>query len=182
MKLRFIKIASIIKTLGYRGDMVLKLNNNISGSFFNECIKKGNTIFISKYGIQVPFFISPNSVDFIDEHTLQLKIDGVNDLEKAKDFINDQVYFTENCQEQKLDYDLIPDNWINFEAIDKNHGFIGIIDNFENIPNNPQIIIKNKNKELMIPINSDLIQFVDLNNKKMHTLLPDGYLELFSHA
>ena len=114
----FIKIASIIKTHGYRGDIVLKRDNNISFSLFEKSLNEGNSIFISKDGIPVPFFISIDSVDCIDDYTLQLKLDGVDELEKAKDFINNQVYFKEDCIEQKSHNDLTPNDWINFEVID----------------------------------------------------------------
>ena len=180
MELDFIKIASIIKTHGYRGDIVLKRENNISFSLFEKSLNEGNSIFISKDGIPVPFFISINSVDFIDEDIVHLKLDELNDLEKAKDFINDEVYLTSDCIEQESNCELSSPDWIGFKASDENYGFIGIVVDFnEDVPENPLIIIENKGKELMIPVNGDLIQSVNWDKKEIFTNLPDGYLDLF---
>ena len=180
MKLDFIKIASIIKTHGYRGDIVLKRENNISFSLFEKSLNEGNSIFISKDGIPVPFFISVNSVDFIDEEIVHLKLDELDDLEKAKDFINNDVYLTADCLEQQLDNNFPDQDWIHFKVLDKNHGFIGTVVDFnEDVPENPLIIIENQGKELMIPVNGDLIQSVNWDKKEIFTNLPDGYLDLF---
>lgn len=180
MKLDFFKVASIIKTHGYRGDIVLKRNKGISFSLFDKCIKEGNAIFISKDGIPVPFFISADSLDFIDEHTVKLKLDELNDLGKAKGFINNEVYLTTDCIEQQPDSELFLSDWIHFEVLDKNYGFIGtVVDLNEDIPENPLIIIENQGKELMIPINGDLIQSVNWDKKEINTNLPDGYLDLY---
>jgi len=180
MKLDFIKIASIIKTHGYKGDLVLKIDSNISFSQFNKCLKEGNAIFISKDGIPVPFFISAGSLDIINEDIIQLKLDEVNELERAKHFINNNVFLTVDCIEKESDSNYSPLNWIDFKVLDKNHGFIGSVINFnEDIPKNPLLIIQNKGKELMIPVNGDLITSIDAEKKEIHTYLPDGYLDLY---
>ncbi|MEN8119877.1 MAG: hypothetical protein ABFS35_06000 [Bacteroidota bacterium] len=178
--INFIKIASIIKTHGYRGDIVLKQDNNISFSLFDKCLKEGNAIFISKDGIPVPFFISNGGIDFIDEQTIQLKLDELDDLEMAKDFINDEVYLTADCIEQQPHSEQLTSGWIGFEVSDEKYGFIGTIVDFdEDVPENPLIIIENRGKELMIPINGDLISSIDMEKKEIHTNLPDGYLDLY---
>jgi len=178
--INFIKIASIIKTHGYRGDIVLKRDRSISISLFEKSLNEGKAIFISKDGIPVPFFISKNSIDFIDEHTVKLKLDELNDLEKAKEFIDNGVYMTTDCIEQESNNELLPPDWMGFKVSDKNHGFVGIIIDFnEEVPENPLIIIEKRGKELMIPINGDLIQSVNWDKKEIFTNLPDGYLDLY---
>ncbi len=180
MKLDFIKIASVIKTHGYRGNIVLKKNRNILFSQLNKCLKEGNAIFISKDGIPVPFFISTDSLDFINDEIIQLKLDEINELEKARDFINNEVYLTTDCIEQELDGDLPPSEGIGFKVQDKNYGFIGIVIDFnEDIPKNPLLIIEKDGKELMIPVNGDLIISINTVEKEIQTHLPSGYLDLY---
>jgi len=181
MELAFVKIASIIKTHGYRGSLVLKIDNNISFSQLNKCLKEGNAIFISKDGIPVPFFISVNTLDFIDEKVIQLKLDDLNDMENAKAYINNDVYMPSGCIETEPDNKLSPDSWVGFKVIDKSHGFVGVVVGFsEEIPQNPLLIIENKGKELMIPLNGNLVSSIEMGVEEILTNLPEGYLDLFS--
>ena len=180
MKLDFIKIASIIKTHGYRGDIVLKKDHNISISLFEKSLIEGNAIFISKDGIPIPFFISRNSINFIDEQTVKLKLDQLDDLEKAKKFIDNEVYLITDCIDQESNNKLSAPEWIGFKVSDKNYGFVGIVIDFnEEVSENPLIIIENRGKELMIPINGDLIQSVNWDEKEIVTNLPNEYLDLY---
>jgi len=180
MKLDFIKIASIVKTHGYRGDIVLKKDKNISDSLFDKCLEEGNAVFISKDGIPVPFFISPGSLYFIDDQTAQFAIDGIYNMEEAKLFIGNDVFITtENIGDLPNESDEAV-SWVGFEVEDELEGVIGTVTGYnDDIPQNPLIIIKNQGKEILIPLNGDLIQSVDLENKKLLTKLPDGFLELF---
>jgi len=179
MKLDFIKIASVIKTHGYGGNIVLKKDESISSNNFDKCLKEGNAIFISKDGIPVPFFISDNSISFIDEQIVKLKLDEIDELEKAKCFIGNDVYLTANCIELEEDNGLPPSEWTDFKVIDKIHGFIGSVIQFnDDIPQNPLLIIEKGAKKLMIPVNGDLIQSVNINKKEIYTSLPEGYLDL----
>lgn len=180
MKLDFIKIASIVKTHGYRGDIVLKKDKNISDSLFDKCLEEGNAVFISKDGIPVPFFISPESLYFIDDQTAQFAIDGIDNMEEAKLFIGDNVFIIKDSFEEIPDESTEAITWINFEVEDEHKGFIGIVTGYnDDIPKNPLIVVENKRKEILIPLNGDLIESVDLNNKKLLTNLPDGFLDLF---
>lgn len=180
MKLDFIKIASIIKTHGYRGDIILKKDQNISDGLFDKYLEEGNAVFISKDGIPVPFFIAPDSLYFIDEQTAQLALDDTKSLEKAKLFIGNHVFVaSENIDSIDLNGNKAS-SWINFVVEDKQKGFIGVVTGYnDSIPKNPLVVVANKEKEILIPLNSDLIQNVDVNKKKLFTNLPYGFLDIF---
>ena len=180
MELDFIKIASIIKTHGFRGNIVIKKDNSISFTQFDKCLKEGNAIFISIDGIPIPFFIEKNSIDFINEQIVHLKLDNLDNLESAKTFINNDVYLTRDCIDSDLVEDLSPTAWINFKIIDTNYGLIGSVLDFDNIPKNPLLIIERNGKELMIPLNGNLISSVDIEKKEILTDLPEGYLDLYN--
>jgi 16S rRNA processing protein RimM len=180
MKLDFIKIASVVKTHGYRGDIVLKKTENISNSLFDKCLEEGNAVFISKDGIPVPFFISPDSLYFIDDQTAQFAIDGIDNMEDAKLFIGNDIFITAENIEDLPNKGTEAIAWIDFKVEDEHEGIIGIVAGYnDDIPQNPLIIVKNQEKEILIPLNGDLIQSVDSENKKLLTKLPDGFLELF---
>ena len=100
-------------------------------------------------------------------------------MESAKVYVNNNVYMPSDCIES-MSVNKLPPNWISFKVIDENYGLIGSVVGFsEEIPKNPLLIIENEGKELMIPLNGDLISSIEMEEKEIITNLPEGYLDLF---
>ncbi len=178
--LKFVKAALVIKTHGYKGDIVLKKDKYISSAIFEECLEEGNAIFVEKDGIPVPFFISDDSLYFFDDDTARLHLDDINNVEKAQEFTGNQIFFTEDCLRTESSDNSNPHSWKNFIVSDKNLGFIGtIIDFNEEIAQNPLIVVEKDNKSLLIPYNETFIVEVLLDDKKIITELPAGFLDLY---
>jgi len=177
--LKFFKTATVVKTHGYKGDIVLKKEKSISSNLFDECLKEGNAIFVSKNGIPVPFFIAENSLYFLDNDTVRLRFDNINSVEKAQEFISDEVFFTENCLENKN-----PENTtlllIGCTVSDLNSGYLGIVKDFnEDVPENPLLIVDKNGQDLLIPFNGNFIIEIFLENKEIVTRLPEGFIDLY---
>ena len=180
MSLNFIKAGVIIKTHGYKGDIVLKKENSISNSLFEECLEEGNAIFVEKDGIPVPFFISENSLYFFDDDIARLQLDDIDSDIKARAFISENVYFTQNCKEDIIN-ELSPNNWIGFKVNDENNGYLGTVLDFSTeIPQNPLIIVEKEQKTLMIPLQDDFIIAVFVEKQEIITRLPEGFINLYS--
>jgi len=179
--LKFVKTATIIKTHGYKGDIVLKKEKSISSNLFEECLEEGDAIFVEKDGIPVPFFITKDSLYFFGDDTARLRFDDVENVEKAQNFIGEDIFFTEDCLETENPENLSPLHWTGFKVIDEKHGFIGTLVDFnDETPQNPLLIIEKEEQELLIPYNENFIVEISLDKKEITTLLPDGFLDLYS--
>ncbi len=178
--LKFVKAALVIKTHGYKGDIVLKKDQSISMALFEECLEEGNAIFIEKDEIPVPFFISIDSLYFFDDETARLHLNDINAVESAREFIGNQVFFTHDCLLPEKQENLSPLFWKNYRVIDQNDGYIGIVIDFnEEIANNPLLVIKKDDKSLLIPYNENFIVKVLHDKKEIITQLPIGFLDLY---
>lgn len=178
--LKFVKAALVIKTHGYKGDIVLKKDQSISMALFEECLEEGNAIFIEKDEIPVPFFISDDSLYFFDNDTARLHLDDIDTVEKAQEFIGNQVFFTYDCLAHEKQEDLSPHFWKDYRVIDQNDGYIGTVSAFnEEIANNPLLVIKKEDKSLLIPYNENFIVEVLPDKKEIITQLPAGFLDLY---
>ena len=68
--------------------------------------------------------------------------------------------------------------YVNFEIHDKILGKIGIIEEIIEYPQQEMAAIKFQEKEVLIPLNEQLILTIDAENKVIEMDLPDGLLEL----
>ncbi len=177
--LKFVKAALVVKTHGYKGDIVLKKDKNISNTTFEECLEEGNAIFVEIDGIPVPFFISDDSLYFFEDNTVRLHLDDINNVEKAQEFIGNPVFFIKDCLKENSEASN-PHSWINFKVNDKSLGFMGTVVEFnDEIAQNPLIIVEKDNKNLLIPYNETFIIEILLDNKEIITELPAGFLDLY---
>ena len=178
--LKFIKVARVLKTHGYKGELIIKKDSGILNSVFEECLEEGNAVFIERDGIPVPFFITENSLYFIDDDTARMMIDEVNNVEQARDFIGEEVYFTGDCLNQPEKINKSPLFWKNFSVIDDQLGFLGkLIDFNEDITQNPLLVVENNEKQLLIPYNEAFIKEISIEKQELITQLPEGFSELY---
>ncbi|MGY8916016.1 MAG: ribosome maturation factor RimM, partial [Flavobacteriales bacterium] len=68
---------------------------------------------------------------------------------------------------------------IGFRLVDHVHGDIGIIQGVNDSTSQALFIAKKDNKELLIPINDEIITKVDRDTNTIHVSTPDGLVVLY---
>jgi len=68
---------------------------------------------------------------------------------------------------------------IGFQAIDKQFGVIGLITGVNDYTSQHIFEIDHCGKEVLIPINDDIIQKVDRLNKVIYLITPEGLINLY---
>jgi len=174
------QIGSFTKTHGVHGQLALNLSEKVSFDLLDKGLIEKEAVFVEIDGIPVPFFIAKNGIRELNNKTILLSLEDI-DNEKAKKlypcrvFIN--IFYFLNKEEINLED---PSNWIGFEVFDSNLGLIGVVDAFLDVKENPLLTIIADNKEILLPIMADFILSVDIEKKVLKTELPDGYLEALS--
>ena len=64
-------------------------------------------------------------------------------------------------------------------ARSENSGFTGIIENWQDIPSNPLLIVKKGTKEILIPYQQDFIKNIDYKRNSVLVSLPGGFLSIY---
>ncbi len=174
------QIGSFTKTHGVHGQLALNLSDNISFDLLDKGLIEKEAVFVELDGIPVPFFIAENGIRELNDKTILLALEDVDD-KKAKQLYPCKVYLNTYYlsivdEADKSD----PESWIGFTVEDKKLGTIGIIDAYIDIKENPLLTIISNEKEILLPLMADFLLKVDLKNKLVRTDLPDGYLEALS--
>lgn len=163
----------VIKPHGLKGEIIVQLDVDDPQDY-----KKLESVFISQNQgkILIPFFVEKMS---IHQQKAQIKFEDIDNLEQAESLVGNEVYlplsFLPPLSENQFYFHEI----INFQIIDEEKGALGYVKDVFELPNQDVIGMIYQEKEVLIPINDEIIKRVDRENKLLHVSLPDGLLEVY---
>lgn len=171
----YIQIGFTKKAYGVKGELKMKIEEQYVEDFF-----KCKILFISIGGKKVPFFIEDVRIG----NAVIAKFEDINSPEDAIPITSKEVYLREK--------DIIPEaervlevketllfkkyEGFTIEEIEK--GIVGKIEEILEFPHQEMALVKYKGKDLLIPMNEQLIETVIEASKRLTMKLPDGLLDL----
>jgi len=165
-------LGKITKKYSFKGELIISLDTDEP-----EIYKNLKSVFININGRLIPYFIEKSKSQ--KKSTLRLKFEDINSEEEALSIINKEVYLPlENLPElkgKKFYYHEI----IGYNVVDTNHGNIGLIIKVEDKTSQSIFVVKNNGKEILIPVNDNIIQMINRKNKTIHITAPNGLIELY---
>jgi 16S rRNA processing protein RimM len=169
-----IGLGTITKTNGFRGHLVLKLNNL---SF--DDIEKMELVFILIDGLPVPFFIE----EFIERNnnTILIKFDEFNTESSVKFLCNSNVFISKKYIDSHSLH--TPNNitaFIGYSIHDTKHGNIGVLDKVIADSDNPLLVVKKGFQEILVPLQEEFILKIDEKLREITVTCPDGLLDLYT--
>ena len=163
----FIEVGSIIKCQGFKGELKISLLH----SRIN--LQNEEPIFVEINQKLVPFFIEHFQIfasDFV------VKLEDVNSVEKARELIELNVFLPKNNVEviESVQFDFV----VGYEVQDKKVGSLGKILEIEELPHQYLAKVIYKGKEILLPLNEEIILGINDEEKIISTELPDGLLDI----
>lgn len=165
------KLGYIVKKHGLKGELSILLDVDYPGDYTEL-----ESVFVEVNKQLVPFFI---------EH-LQLngdrgimKFENINDLPDAERLFKSDLYLPVAdlpiLEEGQFYYHEV----IGYMVTDKSLGEVGKIAEVYEFPNQNLLGVTHQEKEVLIPINDDIILKVDHKLKQMQVDLPEGLLDIY---
>ena len=165
-------LGKITKKYSFKGELIISLDTDEP-----EIYKNLKSIFININGRLIPYFIEKSKSQ--KKSTLRVKFEDINSEEEALFIINKEVYLPldnlPKLKGKKFYYHEI----IGYNVVDTNHGNIGLIIKVEDKTSQSIFIIKNNGKEILIPVNDNIIQMINRKNKTIHITAPNGLIDLY---
>ncbi len=143
---------------------------------YPENYTKLESIFLFIEGRLIPFFIE--EMDIQDKVAL-LKFEDINDIHEASKLkgvsLFAPIHWLPKLPEDQYYYHEI----IGFEVIDSRHGALGQVK--ELFTHSPQVLfsVLFQQKEVLIPLQDDIVTKVDKQTQKIFVTLPEGLLEIY---
>jgi len=133
-----------------------------------------------KNGLPLPCFIE--SIEWKDDHVL-IKFEEANNKEEAYELASRILYLpqemiNESPPEAEGNYGYLS----GYEIHDKQRGALGKIEEILQMPGQELALLYLNNRELLIPLNEDLILSIDDKKQRVDMHLPDGLLNIYLDA
>lgn len=167
-------IGRTIKPHGINGELAATIDGNIE-------IEQLRCIVFDIDGIYVPFFI--NSYRTIGSEAVLLKIDGIDNENEAADICGQDIYALRSDinikEDNESDDGVFMSDIIGYALYDTDNHYIGIIDDYDDSTANTLLIVQKDNgSKIFVPIADDLVDELDIDDKRIILDLPEGLLDL----
>jgi len=169
---KYISIGYTKKAHGAEGELKIHIEEKYIEDFLSNPF-----IFLNIKNKPLPFFIE----NIRSGKELIIKLEEVDTPKEAKTITSSEVFLREKDiseKEEEINPEFTYDKLIGFNLIDSERGDIGEILEIQEGQYQDIIIAKYNDKNIMVPLHEDLIEYVDVELKKISLQLPEGLLDL----
>lgn len=165
-------LGKIVSKHSFRGEVLVKLDTDEP-----EIYEQMESVFVSIGNSLVPFFIEQCRLH--KSNLLRIRFEEVTDEAGADSLMGSELY---------LPLDLLPrlsgnkfyyHEVIGFTLRDKTYGDIGTITGINDRASQALFEAEKDQKQLLIPINDDIILKVDRKSRVIHVNTPEGLVDLY---
>lgn len=165
-------LGHVAKIHGFKGEVSIKLDVDAPENYHRL-----ESVFIEINEKLVPFFI--DRIDIRDKGFAIVKINGIDTEEKAQNLVHTELYLPLNLLPPLKGNKFYYHEVAGFRVIDKNRGDIGIIEQVLDFPHQAVLQVMLNEKEILIPVNDEIINKVDRQNKTIEVTAPEGLIEIY---
>ena len=165
------KIGRLGKTHGVKGEISFHFTDDV----FDRV--DADYVFIETEGLQVPFFFE--EYRFRSEETALVKFDGIDDATRAAQLTGCDVYFPRELADTG-DGELTWTEIVGYAIADSNtKQTIGEITAVDLSTINTLFEVRTpEGQSLLIPVNDDLIDEIDRQERRITMRIPEGLMEI----
>ncbi len=168
----FYYLGKIVKTSGYKGNLVFFFDVD-DISYYKDL----EAVFVEISEELIPFAIS--GIQIKDNKTAFVKIEDIDDEEQAVALTGKDLYLPLSYLPPLTGKKFYFHEVTGFSIIDNNYGNIGKVTDF--IEHSAQVlfVIKNNDKEILVPTSDEIIKKIDRKNKIIYIKAPEGLIDIY---
>ena len=161
----------ISKKTGNKGELAFELDTDVPQQYADI-----NTVFIDINDSLVPFFISTIT---IKGNRAVVLLEGVDSIQKADELIKRSIYlplsFLPPLKGKRFYFHEMP----GFKVKDKTYGYIGVIEQVLDLPQQAVFQIQHGTIEILVPANEQFIISINRELKEIVIDAPEGLIDLY---
>lgn len=167
-------IGYVTKTKGLKGEV------QIYFEFDDYEALELDVVFAEMNGKMVPFFIESHKL--YPNQTGLFYFDDIDHIDKAQTLVKKKIYLPLSKMPERDEDDFTYNDLKGFIVTDEIHGELGEIIAINEYPQQFVATLMHKEKEILFPLNEDMIVEIDEETKTLLVDLPEGLLELYLNS
>lgn len=166
----YFELGNVAKTHGLKGELILLLDVDQP-----EYYKKLESIFLEINGKLVPFFIHQIQ---IQGDQARMSVEDIDSQDAAKELVGKSAWLPLSMLPKLKKGQYYYHDLIDFEVFDKEQSIGKVLEVIES-SHHMLLSVDHKGKEVLIPMEDEIILEVDLEKSIIRTDLPDGLLAVY---
>ena len=134
-------------------------------------------MFIEVKDNLIPFFVEQSKLHKSD--LLRVKFEDIDNENDVNSLLKCDLYLPLTALPKLNDDQFYFHEVIGFEVVDSIKGLIGTIKYINDNTAQTLFVIENENKEVLIPMNDDIIDSVNKSDKEICITAPEGLIDLY---
>lgn len=177
--IKYFRIGYIITTHGIKGE--LKCINTSDDLHRYDDIKSiylvpKNELNFNISGINKDNYIYKiENVKYIKDFVI-IKCENINSIDEAKRYIGYDIYIDRQDAKQLENNEYYIPDLIGMRLLDQDQKELAVVVDVIDNMSQAKLVVKKNNKEYIIPMVSEFIKKIDLNNKTIDVMLIEGLL------
>lgn len=167
-------IGYITKTKGLKGEV------QVFFEFDDYEALELDVIFAEVNGKMVPFFVQSHKL--YSNQTGLFYFDDIDHIDKAQALVKKKLYLPLSKMPEREDDELAYEDLKGFVVSDETQGELGEITAINEYPQHYVATVMYQGKEILFPLNDDMIVEVDEEAKTLLVDLPEGLLDLYLNS
>ena len=168
-------LGKIVKKYSFKGELLVKLDTDEPDSYTNL-----ESVLISHGNNLIPFFLEHCKLHKSD--LLRVKFEDINTEEEADSLLKAELYLPLAALPKLTGNKFYYHEVIGFNVIDEHHGMVGSITGVNDTTAQALFEIEHEGKEILLPINDEIIKKVDREQQEIQVLAPDGLIDLYLNS
>ncbi|CAM3702433.1 ribosome maturation factor RimM [Aquirufa aurantiipilula] len=135
-----------------------------------------DAVFLQLGNEMVPYFITDLQ---IRSNLNLMSLEGIETVDAAKELVGVKLFLPVSMLPKLKDNQFYYHEIVGYQVVDKNHGTLGTVKEVYSTGAQDVLVMTYQSKEVLIPLMDEIIPKVDKKNKLIHSILPDGLLEVY---
>ncbi|AIY12973.1 ribosome maturation factor RimM [Cellulophaga baltica] len=165
-------LGKIVSKYSFKGEVLIKLDTDEPEEYENL-----ESVFISLGNNLIPFFIKKSRLH--KSTLLRVRFEEIADESDADRIMGSEIYLPLTLLPKLTGDKFYFHEVIGFTLLDSVHGDIGVIESVNDSTSQALFEALKDGKQLLIPINDEIITKVDRENKTIHVTTPLGLVDLY---
>lgn len=166
-------LGKITKPNGYLGGLSIYLDVDDPHEYQGL-----DAVFVEQRNSLVPYFIKKITVHN-SKNSAVVYFEDLDDIDAAQLLVNRHLYLPYSTLPKLEGKKFYFHEIIDFSIIDSQFGLLGDCKQVLDYPNQSLFQVFHEGKEILIPINDDIIENIDREKKEILVKLPDGLLDVY---